>query len=87
MAFLGVALLRSERWTGVLPVSERHHIQPGAADVRLVVQRALQLFAAGVRPQRATLQVHHAAPPDLPGRLLRAASGRVPGGKARGAAY
>jgi hypothetical protein len=83
---VGVALLRPERRPGVVPVSERHHLQPGAADVRLVVQRALQLVAASLRAERAPLQVHHAAPSHLPGGLLGAAGGRVPGGEAGGAA-
>jgi len=38
----GLALLRHRRTAGVVPVPERHAVQPGRVRVRLVVQRAVR---------------------------------------------
>lgn len=53
----GVALLRRGRPASVVPVSERHAVQPGRVRVRLVVQRP-------VRPQQGPVPHQRAAVPD-----------------------
>lgn len=69
----GVALLRHRRATGLVPVPERHTVQPGRVRVRLVVQRA-------VRPeQRAVPHQREAVPDD-------AAAGQASQGADQGAA-
>lgn len=62
----GVALLRHRRATGVVPVSERHAVQPGRVRVRLVVQREVRPEQGAVPHQRAAVPHHPASGPAAP---------------------
>lgn len=64
-----MALLRPERWKILVPVSQRHDIQPGRPDLRLVVQRQVRIDDAALRAERASLQVHTTDNAEIPGGL------------------
>lgn len=55
---LGMALLWSERWKIVFPLSEWNDIQSSRADMWLVVQRQMRVNPATLRTERASVQVH-----------------------------
>jgi len=68
-----VALLRHRRPASVVPVPERHTVQPGRVRVRLVVQRE-------VRPQQGAVPHQREAVPD------HTATGQAAQGAHQGAA-
>lgn len=73
-AFSGMALLRPQRGTGLLPVPERNHLLTGGSHLRLVVQREMRVHDPALRTQREPLQVHTAAFAQVPRGLQRTSS-------------
>lgn len=62
----GVALLRHRRASSLVPVSQRHSIQPSSFHLRLVVQREMRTQSQAVRHQRTPLPETQTEPNQTP---------------------